>query len=187
MADNNSENVSVGKGKTSGYAYVADSSVAVPTDATTALPAGFSALGYISEDGITNSFDSDTEEFKDMNGDVVLATTTSRTETFAFTLIETKKESLAEAFGDDNVEVAKDGTLVVKSNNISRKAKCYVFELVLNNDRIERVVVPLGKVTEVGDITISSGELVGYEITVTAANDASGNASYRYITPVQTA
>lgn len=187
MADKDSLNVSVGKGKTSGYAYVAPSSVTAPTDATTALASGYVSLGYISEDGITNSFDSDSEDYKDMNGDTIYSGTTSRTETFQLTLVETKKETLIEAFGDDNVEVDGSGNITVKSNNATRASKRYVFELVLNNNRVERVVIPNGKVTEVGDITVSSGELLGYEITITAALDENGNSSYRYISKLASA
>lgn len=186
---NNTENVSTGKGKVSGYAYVAPKGTAAPTDATTTLAATFVNLGYISEDGLTNSIETDIENKTDWNGDTVLTMTTSREETFQFTLMETKGAVLKEVFGDDNVDITeKSGdtpeAIVARGKNSERSDKVYVFEVVLTNNRIERIVVPKGKVTEVGEIAYQSGENLGYEITITALPDADGNTSYRYITTV---
>lgn len=189
---NNTENVSTGKGKVSGYAYVAPKSATAPTDATTALPSDFVNLGYINEDGLTNSIETDIENKTDWNGDTVLTVTTSREETFGFTLMETKGAVLKEVFGDDNVDVtAQSGDtpekIVAKGKNSEREEKIYVFEVVLTNNRVERIVVPKGKVTEIGEITYQSGENLGYELTVTALPDTDGNTSYRYITTVTSA
>ena len=56
-----------------------------------------------------------------------------------------------------------------------------MFELVLKNGRKWRQVVPVGSVTEVGELTINSGEVVGREITIACAADAQGNTVYDYI------
>ena len=52
---NNAQNVSVAKPKVGGAIFVAPLGTDLPTDATTALDAAFQNVGYISEDGLTNS------------------------------------------------------------------------------------------------------------------------------------
>lgn len=184
MADpNNTANVSVGKGKVGGYCFTAPASTTLPTDASTALDAAYVNLGFISEDGLTNSVETDSEEIKDWNGDTVLTVISSRTETFQFTLMETKVDVLKEVFGGANV-TETNGKITVTTNNAAYPIKPYVFEVVLTGGRIERIVLPTGQISEVGDMTYQAGEVLGYEITVTATPDASGNATYRYIETV---
>ena len=49
---NDSTNVSFGKFKVGGYAYVAPVGTALPTDSESALDPAFQLIGYLSEDGI---------------------------------------------------------------------------------------------------------------------------------------
>src|SRR5690625_2572502 len=82
--------VSVGKPRAAGGIYAGDPEVDdIPTDATTALDTGLVNLGYVSEDGLVNSIESDTEDITAWGGDTVLTVRTSRTETFAWTFIQT--------------------------------------------------------------------------------------------------
>ena len=55
---NNKKNVSLGKPKKTGCLYYAPAGTALPADATTALPAAYTCVGYLSEDGVTNATDS---------------------------------------------------------------------------------------------------------------------------------
>ena len=48
-------NVSAGKPAVGGAVFVAPTGTTLPTDATTALGSAFKALGYCSDDGLTNS------------------------------------------------------------------------------------------------------------------------------------
>ena len=71
-------NVTVGKPKASGGVYSAPTGTALPTDATTALNAAFTSLGYCSDDGLTNSIELENAEIKAWGGDTVLTVRTSR-------------------------------------------------------------------------------------------------------------
>ena len=48
-------NVSTGKPSVSGGIWIADAGTTPPSDAVTTLGADYTALGYVSEDGLTNS------------------------------------------------------------------------------------------------------------------------------------
>ena len=65
-------NVSAGKPNPAGALYWAPLGSTLPTDATTALDAAFLPLGYVSEEGLTNSNSRDNDEIHAWGGDAVL-------------------------------------------------------------------------------------------------------------------
>ena len=67
----NANNVTTGKRRTAGGIYRAAAGTTLPTDATTSLAAAFKEIGYISEDGVTNSISKTTNEIKEWGGDTV--------------------------------------------------------------------------------------------------------------------
>lgn len=173
-------NVTAGKPKIGGAVSIAATTATLPTDATTALGSAFANLGYISEDGMTQAITRDSEAIKAWGGDTVLTVQTEFEETFTFSLIEALSVDVRKAvYGDSNVTgaLATGITTTVNSTELSEHA--WVIDL-LYNGAVSRIVVPHGKVSEIGEITYADGEPVGYELTVTALPDASGNCSYEY-------
>lgn len=185
MADNSTANVSAGKGVLGGYFFSAPLTASVPSDNTSALSADYVNLGYISEDGIDEDISKDNETFKDMNGDVILVASSSREETIKATLIEVKKDALAEQYGHSNVTDV-NGVITVKHNSTEPDQRIYVLELLLKDNRKWRQVIPNGKVTEVGTLSIASGDLVGREVTITASPDSNGDSVIDYIDSTET-
>lgn len=185
MADNNAKNVSVGKPQVGGAVFFAPAGTALPTDATTALASAFVNAGFISEDGVTNEIETDSEEIKAWGGDVVLNPQTSRSESYSMTFIEGNETTYGVVFGKDNVTSGGDGAITIKHNGKEPEERVMVVE-TLHGELVKRQVVPRAKVKEVGEIVYKDDEAVGYETTIAALIDSSGNTAYEYIAKVAT-
>lgn len=177
---NSTENVSAAKGVKGGYFFSAPLGTAVPTDITSALDENYVNLGYVLEDGFVFSEDTDNTEVKDINGDTIANLSGSRTETVQVTLAEVKKDTLSEVRGHANVKDEK-GILTVKHNSEERETRVYVLELILKDGRRQRSVIPAGKVTEIGDVTYHSSDVVAFELTITCFVDENGDTVIDYI------
>lgn len=178
-------NVAVGKPNVNGAIYRAPLGAELPTDATTPLGSAFTALGYVSEDGATNSQDVDTTEIKAWGGDTVYTGANGKTVTWSFTLIEVLNVDVLKAvYGDDNVTGTIDSGITLTINNDEPDEGVLVIDTVLRG-ALKRIVIPDGKVTEVGDVTYTDDEVVGYETTVTCMPDRNGNMQYEYIANVE--
>lgn len=174
-------NVSAGKPKVGGAINVADTNATLPTTVNAALT-GFTALGYVSEDGLTNQNTIESEDIKAWGGDTVLVIQTEKTDTFGLTLIEVLNvDVLKIVFGDTNVTGTLADGITVNVNATELPEKAWVIDMVMRGGALKRIVIPRAKVSEIGEVTYTDNEAVGYELTLTALPDASGNTHYEYI------
>lgn len=175
-------NVSAATPGVSGAVYRAPLGTTLPTDASTTLAADYVELGYVSEDGIVNTNSPETENIKDMGGTDVLNVLTEKTDEWQFTLIEVLNENVLEViYGAGNVSGTLGTGISVSANTGETDEAVWVFDMIMRNGVLKRVVVPNGKISEIGDITYKRDEAVGYEITVTGLADTSNNTHYEYI------
>lgn len=179
---NNASNVTAGKPAIAGAIHVAPKGSVLPTDATSPLDESiWEALGYVSEDGLTNSTTLESTDIKAWGGDTVLNIQTSKDDTFSFTLIEVLNAAVLRfVFGSANVSGDLDSGLTVKVNNADVEEVAIVIDMLLRDNTSRRIVIPDCKISEVGDITYSDGDAVGYETTVTCIPDEAGNYHYEY-------
>lgn len=164
---NNTQNVSVAKGVVGGYLYSAPIGTTLPTDYSTALNAAFVNLGYVTDEGATFSTDTDTNTFKDLNGDDIATSSGGKTRTLGVQLAEIKTESLKEAFGQSAVVAAQSGDITITHDNADMPHRSVVLELLLRDGRKWRRVLPDAQVTEWGDLTVLYSDLVTLDITYT--------------------
>ena len=182
MGAPNVGNVSTGKPDINGGIWIADAGTTLPNDATTALGGSFTALGYVSEDGLVNSNSPESDTGKAWGGDIVITYQTEKPDTFQFTLIGAKDADVLETvYGSANVSGTLSTGISVTANSDEAEEHVWVFEVVMRNNTFKRIVVPVGKITEVGDITYTDDAIVGYELTIQAFPDSSNNTHYEYI------
>lgn len=175
-------NVTAGKPKLGGAIYRAPIGTALPTDTSTALNAAFKQLGYVSDDGLTNSNNAEYEDIKAWGGDIVLSTQTEKADTFQFTLLEVlNTDVLSAVYNSANVTGTLATGITVKANSTEAEEAEWVVEMVLRNGTLKRIVIPRAKITELGDITYTDDDATGYEVTITAYPDNTGNTHYEYI------
>lgn len=181
MADNKTL-VTVGKPKTGGAVFCAPVGTTLPTNAYSDLNAAFTSMGTISDDGVTNTNERSVEEIRDWEGNIVLSPQTEKTDTFGLSFMDSKRlELLKVLYHPDNVSGSLEAGIEVKINATELETYSWVIDMITTDGDPKRIVIPKGKVTEIGEISYQSGEAVLFESTITAYPDDSSNTHYEYL------
>ena len=154
----------------SGEVYVGPLGTTLPTDTSTALNAAFKGMGYVSEDGVTQENERDTEDIVAwQNAAVVRSRVTSAKEQFTFTLIETKKDVIDFAYGTTVTQSVPHGTYTITPGSTGG-IKAFVLEII-DGTQIKRIGIAQGELIERGETVYGIEDAIGYECTVVAYTD----------------
>lgn len=181
MANNNAQNVSVGKPKIGGAIYRAPLNTTLPTNATDALNSAFVCLGYVSDEGLKNNNSSESEDIKAWGGDTVLSVQTSKIDEFTFTLLESlNADVLKTVYGDNNVTGDLENGIKVIANSEEQSECSWVVDMVLRGGVKKRIVLPDAKVKNVDEISYVDNEAIGYATTLSCLPDATPEQATHY-------
>jgi len=162
--------------------WVAPTTATAPTDATTALPAGWESAGYITTDGVTLGVDESSEDVGAYaaSGPVRTLNTDSK-QTLGVTFLETNPTTIEiynrlepgtivpDAQGDFDLSI---GTIGVQTYSV-------VVDVVDGVNAL-RYYYPSCEVSDRGEIQVAKGSPIQYEVTFTAYPGADGKALYEY-------
>ncbi len=168
----------------SGVGYTAPTGTAAPTDFA-ALPAAWSDMGYISQDGMTAAVDEERQSWTPWGALSPIRTqVTSSTKTFAVTCWETNKTVMSLYYKLDAATLTADTNGIIKFAENDKPApdrRAFVFDVLDGATNLLRFYIPLGEVTEKGDVSYKSDDLVGYPITISAYPGTDGVSVYRFV------
>lgn len=176
---NSVANVVAGKPLATGGIYLAPIGTTGPTDASTALGAAYKSAGYIGDDGVTEANERDTTKIKAWGGDVVKIVQSEHSVTYSFRFIEALNGDVLKAvYGDDNVTTTAATSTTGTIHEVEIKGDmlphfAIVFEIKDGDARI-RISAEDAQITEVGEITYSDEDVIGYEVTIECFADADG-------------
>jgi len=150
----------------SGEISVAPTGTAAPVDATTALNAAFLGMGYVSEDGITETYDLSVDDLTAwQNAKIVRSVITGAKVSYQFTLIQTNKNTIEFGKATTVTQTVPMGTYTIDPAATGGR-KAFVFHII-DGVNLKRIYVAEGEITERGDTVYASGEPIGQEITIT--------------------
>jgi hypothetical protein len=167
----------------SGVGYTADTGTAAPTGFT-ALPAAWNDMGYISQDGMTAAVSEERQSWTPWGALSPIRTqVTSSTKTFAVTCWETNKTVMSLYYKLPQSVMAPDSSTGIisfaENDKPSPDRRAFVFDIMDGSTNLIRLYIPLGEVTEKGDVVYKSDDLVGYPITISAYPGTDGVSVYR--------
>lgn len=174
--------VAVGSALVTGAIFVAPTTVALPTDASTALAEGFKCLGFTSDAGVLLSESSSTNSLRVWEGLSESRTIkTERTEQMKFTPVEINDLVAKTTWGEDHVSVdATTGALSIGHHGGTVAPIHIVVEMVPFEGAVQRLA---GKVqlTEIGDATYDGQGFEGRELTFNCLVDSTGHTLHEYV------
>lgn len=142
-------------------------------------------LGIIGDNGLTRAEDRSNSEQYDWGGNLIAVLQERYGLTLTFSFLQVMNADVNKAvFGDSNVTVtpatAEAGTEIrVLMNSKLLDMGSWVFDGQYQNVAM-RLVVPLARITALGDVTWVHSGLCRYDVTLKPFPDSAGNHAYQY-------
>ena len=157
-----------------------------PTDAVTALPAGFVKKGYVGEDGVTKTVDKTDEKIRAWGGATVKIVRQEHSVSYSWTFLEAgNAEVLKAIYGVDNViitpaTVDHGAQIEVRETGQMLPRASWLMEMK-DGDTAIREYIPDGQLAVSGDVQFVHSNVISYTVTLEAFPDANGVKSYSWL------
>ncbi|MEU7177030.1 MULTISPECIES: hypothetical protein [Streptomyces] len=167
-----------------GTIYQAPPGTAIPATGVAIDLKKWAPLGTFNDDGVEHGFEEDTEEVKSWQRGTVRVIVTGRTLTLKLSALESSPAVLEAFYGAVSVVDAESrSVLIAIKPNVARPKSAYLFEWTDGDDRIWRLHIPSGQVSEVESPKFSSGEAVMWGMTLQALGGAENLAEWQITDP----
>lgn len=181
------QNVLVGAPVTAtGGVLFGDTTVAAPTDATTALDPAWVKAGFVGEDGVTRTTEASDDKVRGWGGDVVKIVRTEHGLTYTWQFLESANGDVLKLIhGEENVTITLPaagvpGKVVVNHTSKMPPRKSFTIDMADGESRI-REYIKDGQLTTSGDVTFVHSDVIRYEVTVEAMPDANGVKAISFV------
>ena len=157
-----------------------------PTDAVTALPAGFVKKGYVGEDGVTKTVDKTDEKIRAWGGSTVKIVRQEHSVSYSWTFLESgNAEVLKAIYGADNViitpaTVDHGAQIEIRETGQMLPRESWLLEMK-DGDTAIREYIPDGQLAVSGDVQFVHSNVIQYTVTLEAFPDANGVKSYSWM------
>lgn len=157
-----------------GAIYKGASGATAPTSQSSATT-GYTELGWIGEDGITEK-PASVGDAKTIigwqNGAVVRTVRGASTDnpTYKFKMLETNKTAIETAYGITVTQTVTEGSYEIDTTD-ARPVNRYILDSVDGSD-LERVFIPKGVVISLSEVKRANGEVTGFEVEIEAQRDS---------------
>lgn len=153
---------------------------AAPTAIDSTLNVAFNDVGYISEDGVVESNATTVERKRAWQKAAPVRTLVTEGETtFTFTMLQTNSETLSVYYGLEPEDIDGATGSFVTSGATEKPHRSWVLDFI-DGDELIRKYIPDGQVTETGDISYVSSDVIAYEVTLVAYDNATLGGSVRH-------
>lgn len=164
------DNVLIGTAKGPGI-FIAPVGTAAPVDGATALPAAWSTLGYLSEDGVSFGSSISSESITPWQSKSPVRTIiTGRELSAEFTMLEFTAQNAAIYF-DQPMPVETDGEFAMQVRSDLPQQMYAICIDVQDSIATVRYHFPRASLSEAGDLEVTASGAMGLPVTLAALDD----------------
>lgn len=150
-----------------------------PVNPTDAYAAGWLEYGYISEDGVTETFTSESTDIRAWQNGALVRTINSKTDAmFKFVVLETNKVIKADFFPGSTIGTTT-GITTTTVKAVQPNPRAFALDILDGSVHI-RKIIPRGEITTRGDLVYKNDEPIGYEVTIKVYPASDGTLYIEY-------
>jgi hypothetical protein len=154
--------------------YVAPVGTTAPTAPDTAPAVGWLELGWLGEDGVTETREVDTDTKRAWQGGTVVRTVrTSDTRRFSVVALETNVVTAGLIRPGSTPSTTAGVTTTPVKSYVGQDVRAWIID-TFTADIETRKVITRGEVVEIGDVVYQNAEITAYELTIECLPDTNG-------------